>query len=206
MAAAEGISPSRLDPSARGRRAGFWGASASAEAFLDQLVTWRELGQVHAHHAGDAAARYATLPAWARETLAAHAADPRPARYGLATLEAARTGDEVWNAAQRQLLAEGTIHNHLRMLWGKKVLEWTRRPDEALRILLALNDRWALDGRDPSSVSGIAWCFGRYDHPWPPRPVFGAVRAMSSAAARRKLDLGPYLARWGEAAGEGAAP
>ncbi len=100
-------------------------------------------------------------------------------------------------ATTRQLLAEGRIHNRLRMLWGKRVLAWTRTPREALAALLDLNDRYALDGRDPSSVSGIFWCLGRYDRPWPERPVFGTVRAMTSESTARKVALRRYLARWG---------
>jgi deoxyribodipyrimidine photo-lyase len=85
------------------------------------------------------------------------------------------------------------------MLWGKRVLEWTPGPREALDVLFELNNRFALDGRDPNSATGILWCLGRHDRPWAPeRPIFGVVRYMSSAATRRKLDLDHYLARWGD--------
>jgi deoxyribodipyrimidine photo-lyase len=170
---------------------------AGAEAFLDQLVTWRELGHVEAARREDHAS-YGSLPAWARATLEAHAGDPRPAIYPLQELERGRTADPLWNAAQRQLLDEGRIHNALRMLWGKRVLEWTRSPQEALATLVALNDRWALDGRDPNSYSGILWCLGKYDRPWAPeRPIFGSVRVMTSASTGRKLRLARWLARFG---------
>ena len=172
--------------------------SAGAEAFLDQLVTWRELGFVFCRYV-EGYARFETLPDWARATLEKHARDPREHVYELADLEAARTHDELWNAAQRELREEGRIHNYLRMLWGKKILEWTRSPREALEIAIRLNDRYALDGRDPNSYSGILWCFGRFDRPWAPeRPIFGSVRFMSSANTARKLDVGAYLARHGE--------
>ena len=131
-------------------------------------------------------------------------ADPRPELYDLAQLDAAETHDEVWNAAQRQLVRDGRMHNYLRMLWGKKVLEWSPSPEAALARLIELNNRYALDGRDPNSFSGIFWCFGRYDRPWAPeRPIFGVVRYMSSASARRKLHLDRYLARHGPAGGQG---
>jgi deoxyribodipyrimidine photo-lyase len=180
-----------------GRRGSWWGADASTEAFLDQLVTWRELGFHFAARRPDHE-RYESLPAWAQATLAAHERDERRPAYDRARLEAASTHDELWNAAQRQLVREGVLPNYLRMLWGKKVLEWSRSPREALEHLIELNNRYALDGRDPNSYSGIFWCLGRFDRPWgPQRPIFGSVRYMSSDATRRKLDVQPYLERWG---------
>jgi deoxyribodipyrimidine photo-lyase len=103
----------------------------------------------------------------------------------------------VWNAAQRQLVAEGRIHNYLRMLWGKHVLAWSSSPRRALATLIELNNKYAVDGRDPNSYSGIFWTLGRFDRPWGPiRPIFGSVRYMTSAQAVRKLHLRAYLARW----------
>jgi deoxyribodipyrimidine photo-lyase len=196
LARREDWSPARLGSVAHGKREGFWGMSPAATAFLDELVTWRELGfSLCAHEPHPE--RYESLPEWARRTLDAHAGDPRPERYDLATLEAARTGDQVWNAAQRQLVAEGRMHNYLRMLWGKKLLEWTDSPREALQVMFHLNDRHALDGRDPNSITGITWCLGRYDRPWAPvRPIFGSIRYMSSANTLRKLRLRKYLEKW----------
>jgi deoxyribodipyrimidine photo-lyase len=192
----EGWTPDRLGTTARGSREGFWGVSPSAEAFLDQLVTWRELGFVGCAMRPEQG-QYRSLPVWARITLEKHAADPRPRLYARAELVAGATGDRVWNAAQAELREEGVIHNALRMIWGKRVLEWTRGPEEALETLLALNDRWALDGRDPNSLTGILWCLGKYDRPWgPERCIFGTVRYMSSERARRKLALDRYLERW----------
>jgi deoxyribodipyrimidine photo-lyase len=200
---AEGWTPDQL-AGAGGKRAGFWGLGAGAEAFLDQLVTWRELGYVEAARRDDHAA-YDSVPAWARRTLARHAGDPREHVYDLEELEGARTGDPIWNAAQRQLVGEGRIQGYLRMLWGKRVIGWSRSAEEACAKLVALNDRWALDGRDPNSYSGILWCFGKYDRPWgPERPVFGTVRYMTSASAARKLRMKAWLARWG--GGQGTLP
>ncbi len=90
------------------------------------------------------------------------------------------------------------IHNYLRMLWGKRVLEWSPDPATALAWLIHLNDRWALDGRDPNSYSGIGWCLGRFDRAWgPERPVFGTVRYMTSQNTARKLRTREYLAIYG---------
>ncbi len=200
VAAAEGWSAARLGERADGKRTGWWGMSPGAEAFLDQLVTWRELAQGYLAHRPDAAG-YDTLPPWALATLERHARDPRPWRADPEALEAARTPDALWNAAQRELRATGRMHGYLRMLWGKKILEWSPTPREALAEMYRLNDRYALDGRDPSSVAGITWCLGRYDRPWgPERPVLGTVRYMSSASAARKLRLREWLRRWSSAA------
>ena len=194
----EGWSERKLALQATGSRAGWWGASGAAETFLDQLVTWRELGFNMA--ARDAEYdRYESLPEWAKRTLAKHADDERPHVYRLGAFAGARTHDALWNAAQRQLVKEGRMHNYLRMLWGKKILEWSRTPEEALEITIELNNRYALDGRDPNSYSGIFWCLGRYDRPWgPERPIFGTVRYMSSDNTARKVDVRAYLRKYGE--------
>jgi deoxyribodipyrimidine photo-lyase len=181
---------------ATGAREGWWGVSPAAEAFIDQLVTWRELGYNMAARRDDHT-EYASLPEWARRTLDAHAGDPRPHLYSFERLDHAETDDALWNAAQRQLRREGRIHTYLRMLWGKKILEWTASPQDALAAMIALNDRYALDGRDPNSYSGIFWTLGRYDRPWAPtRPIFGAIRYMSSANTARKLRVREYLTRY----------
>jgi deoxyribodipyrimidine photo-lyase len=106
-----------------------------------------------------------------------HAGDRRPYLYGLEQFERAETHDELWNAAQNQLRVEGRIQNYLRMLWGKKILHWSESPQAALAIMIELNNKYAVDGRDPNSCSGIFWVLGRYDRPWgPERPVFGQIR------------------------------
>jgi deoxyribodipyrimidine photo-lyase len=192
-----GWDPSRIAPKPNGSREGWWGAPAPHEAFLDQIITWRELGYGFCFHRADHDT-YGALPDWARATLAKHATDPRPHRYSLAELEAAETYDPIWNAAQRQLVAEGIIHNYLRMLWGKKILEWSATPRAALAAMIELNNKYAVDGRDPNSYSGILWTLGLFDRAWgPERPIFGTVRYMSSDATRKKLDIKRYLARWG---------
>ncbi|WP_373047796.1 deoxyribodipyrimidine photolyase [Vulgatibacter sp.] len=199
LAAREGWSAERLPKSGGGKRAGWWRMSPGAEAFLDELVTWRELGFNRCALRTADYDRYETLPPWALRTLEDHASDERPQLYTHAALEEARTADPIWNAAQRQLLEEGRIHNYLRMLWGKKVLEWSPTPQAALATLVELNNKYALDGRDPNSWSGILWCFGRYDRAWgPERPIFGKVRYMSSASTARKVHLKRYLERFGD--------
>ncbi len=121
--------------------------------------------------------------------------------YSLKDFAAARTHDPLWNAAQRQLSREGRMHNYMRMLWGKKILEWSETPEQALEYLIELNNRYAVDGRNPNSYSGIFWCLGRYDRPWgPERPIFGNIRYMSSDNTARKLHVKNYLKKYGEQA------
>lgn len=189
--------PEQADALKAGSREGWWGLSPEAESFLDELITWRELGYGFCHHRDDYD-RYESLPDWAQATLAHHAGDPRPKVYTLDQLDGARTHDPLWNAAQRQLRVDGRIHNYLRMLWGKKILEWSPSPREALDRLIHLNNRYATDGRDPNSYSGIFWTLGRFDRAWgPERPIYGTVRYMTSENTARKMSVRGYLRRWG---------
>jgi len=171
-------------------------ARGKADEFLDQLVTWRELGFNMSSKRPDYD-RYSSLPLWCRKTLGEHAADPRPTLYTLGEFETAATHDPLWNAAQVQLVREGRIHNYLRMLWGKKILQWSETPERALEIMIELNNKYALDGRDPNSYSGIFWVLGRYDRAWGPvRPVFGKIRYMTSENTARKHPVKDYIARY----------
>ncbi len=196
LAEREGWTPARISDQVSGSRRGWWGMSPEAETFLDELVTWREIGFNYCAERPDYH-RYDTLPEWALKTLETHADDERPWVYGLEEFQSANTHDELWNAAQRELRREGTIHNYLRMLWGKKILEWTPDPRTALDIMVELNNRWAIDGRDPNSWCGIFWVLGRFDRGWPERDVYGKVRSMSSDSTRRKVSLHGYLGRYG---------
>ncbi|UCH35952.1 MAG: deoxyribodipyrimidine photolyase [Armatimonadota bacterium] len=192
----EGWSLDDVAPKATGSRSGWWGMSEPAEAFLDQLVTWRELGFNMCFMQNDYD-RYESLPDWAKRTLAKHAGDARPYVYAQEQLETGRTHDPLWNAAQMQLVREGRLHNYLRMLWGKKILEWSPTPQDALRTMIELNNKYALDGRDPNSYSGILWCLGRYDRAWgPERPIFGTVRYMSSQNTARKVRVKEYIRKY----------
>jgi deoxyribodipyrimidine photo-lyase len=167
--------------------------SEPAESFMDELVTWREVGFNFCHLRADYD-RWESLPDWARATLDEHADDEREQTYTLEEFERARTHDPLWNAAQRQLRHEGCIHNYLRMLWGKKILQWTASPREALAVMVELNNKYAIDGRDPNSYTGIMWVLGRYDRPWgPERPIFGKIRYMTSENTARKVKVKDYI-------------
>jgi deoxyribodipyrimidine photo-lyase len=186
-----------------GKMEGFWNMGTDAEAFMDQLMTWREIGFnmcVRDPHY----MRYESLPEWALTTLADHAGDRRETVYDLEQFEKGSTHDALWNAAQRQLVREGRIHNYLRMLWGKKILHWSESPQEALRIMIELNNKYALDGRNPNSYSGIFWVLGRYDRAWgPERPIFGKVRYMTSESTASKFSVKKYIRTYGADGGNG---
>ncbi|NBW81015.1 deoxyribodipyrimidine photolyase, partial [bacterium] len=172
-------------------------SETSAGKFVDELVTWRELGQNMAHYAYRAGIPLGSLqlvPNWAVETLRKFT-PARGNQVDLQKLEAAQSPDPVWNAAQRELLRTGVIHNYMRMLWGKGIVRWSNGPEEALQRMEYLNNKYSLDGRDPNSYTGIYWCLGKYDRPWPPaREPFGLVRSMSTASAQKKLRMQSWLA------------
>jgi deoxyribodipyrimidine photo-lyase len=193
------LRPEKLALRNNGAREGWWNMSASAEQYLDQLITWREVGYNFTAHREDYD-RYVSLPPWAQKTLEQHSTDPRLHQYTLEEFESGSTHDPLWNAAQGQLFREGHIHNYLRMLWGKKILEWSASPQSALSILIELNNKYGLDGRNPNSYSGIFWCLGRYDRPWgPERPIFGTVRYMSSENTARKFSVKNYIQKYSAA-------
>lgn len=184
-----------IDHSRRGSRSGWWGLSEPVESFLDQILTWRELGFNFAFF-NENHTSIDSIPDWAKKSLNEHINDPRQ-NYTLEQLENAQTDDELWNAAQRQLRRMGIIHNYLRMIWGKRILEWAPNPETAANWMIQLNDKWALDGRDPNSYTGIFWVMGRHDRAWgPERAIFGKVRYMSSANTAKKLNVNDYLSRW----------
>lgn len=179
-----------------GSTGGFFNGDENVDSFLDEVITWREVGFHFAHHEPDYD-KFETLPDWARKTLEEHARDEREHLYRFEELAQSKTHDEIWNAAQTQLREEGIMHNYLRMLWGKKVMQWTPDPQTALQYLIELNNLYAIDGRGPNSYSGIFWCFGRFDRAWQERPIFGKVRYMTSESARRKIKLKDYLEKYG---------
>ncbi|GBF93049.1 CPD photolyase [Raphidocelis subcapitata] len=169
---------------------------ASVDGFLEELVVRRELADNYCHHCPDT---YDSLDAcyeWARETLRTHARDKREHLYTRDQLEKGQTHDELWNAAQWEMVHSGKMHGFMRMYWAKKILEWTESPEQALEYSIFLNDRYQLDGRDPNGYVGCMWSIGGiHDQGWGERPVFGKIRYMNYAGCKRKFDIAKYCAR-----------
>ncbi len=173
-------------------KAGLTGLQAGVASFLEELIVRRDLSCNFCHY-NENYDSYAGITLWARKTLNDHLGDPRPMLYSPGQLENAQTSDPNWNAAQTELLITGKMHNYMRMYWGKKVIEWTPDPETAFHLLLWLNNKYSLDGRDPNSYAGIAWCFGKHDRPWQTRPVFGSIRYMNAQGLKRKFDMQKYI-------------
>ncbi len=168
--------------------------SPGVEAYLEELVVRRELSMNFVFY-NDKYDSFDGLPDWCRKTLKAHERDEREYLYGEKELERFETHDPYWNAAQKEMVLTGKMHGYMRMYWGKKIIEWSRTPEEAFSTALRLNNRYELDGRDPNGFTGVAWCFGKHDRPWKERPVFGSVRYMNDRGLRRKFDMDRYLRR-----------
>jgi deoxyribodipyrimidine photo-lyase len=167
--------------------------NADKEAFLNQIITWRELA-VNLVRFNPNYDNFECGDAWAHRTLAAHAKDERPVSYTEKQLEQAETHDSLWNAAQMQMVTTGWMHNYLRMYWAKKILEWSPSPAQAFQIAVRLNDKYELDGRDPNGYAGIAWSIvGKFDRPWFDRPIFGLIRYMSGGSTGKKFDSKTYI-------------
>ena len=161
--------------------------------YLDQLITWRELSICFVHYNQFYDSIECAEP-WAHKTLSAHAKDRRPVLYTRKQLELAETHDPLWNAAQKQMLYAGWMHNYMRMYWAKKILEWSPSPAAAYNVAVYLNDKYFLDGRDPNGYAGIAWSIvGKFDRPWFSRPIFGSIRYMAASGARKKFDTEKYI-------------
>jgi len=167
----------------------------AAEVFLEELIVRRELSLNFVYYNGEYDS-FEGLPTWARETLDEHRKDKREAIYSPAQLEEARTSDVYWNAAQKEMILTGKMHNYMRMYWGKRIIEWTRKPEAAFRTALYLNNKYEIDGRDPNGFTGVAWCFGKHDRPWPTHPVLGKVRIMRASGLRRKFDADAYARKY----------
>ncbi|MBK8465973.1 MAG: deoxyribodipyrimidine photo-lyase [Chloracidobacterium sp.] len=164
----------------------------SKDAYLEELIVRRELSFNMTRHNPNYDS-LAALPAWVQKTMREHADDERQYVYSLEQLEAGDTHDDLWNAAQREMVVTGEMHNYVRMLWGKNVIAWSPSYEVAFETLVHLNNKYCLDGRDPNSYAGILWCFGKHDRAWFERPVFGLIRYMASHSTGKKFDSKKYI-------------
>ena len=184
------ISPVELALAAKNAEAG---SRDDRNSYIEELVVRRELAMNYAEFEPEFAS-YDALPDWARKTLADHAGDPREHLYDEDALAACATHDPYWNAAMREMVHTGFMHNYMRMYWAKKILEWSPSPEQAFATTLALNNRYFLDGRDPNSYANVAWCYGLHDRAWTERAVFGKIRYMNANGLNRKFDMEAYIA------------
>lgn len=168
------------------------GTEVNLADFLEELIVRRELGMNFCYYNDDYDS-FACLPTWAKATLLNHLQDTRDRQYGLSDLENAATDDPYWNAAQKQMMNTGKMHNYMRMYWGKRVIAWFDSVEEAYEVLVYLNNKFSLDGRDANSYAGVAWCFGKHDRPWAERDIYGMVRYMNANGLKRKFDMKVYL-------------
>jgi deoxyribodipyrimidine photo-lyase len=166
-------------------------------AYLEELLVRRELSMNYIYY-NVSYDSFDGLPLWAKTTLLKHAKDPRQYIYTKDEFEEAKTHDLFWNAAQREMIKTGKMQGYMRMYWGKKIIEWTKSPQEAFQLALYLNNKYELDGRDPNGFSGVAWCFGKHDRAWQERPIFGKVRYMKDTGLTRKFTMNEYLGKFSE--------
>jgi deoxyribodipyrimidine photo-lyase len=177
--------------------------AGDADRYLEELIVRRELSMNFCNFE-PRYDDYECLPVWAKKSLSEHRSDKREYIYSRAQLEAAKTHDPYWNAAQTEMTATGFMHNYMRMYWGKKILEWSKSPQAAYETTLHLNNKYLLDGRDANSFANVAWIYGLHDRPWgPKRKIFGLVRYMNAAGLERKFEIGKYVERVGLMARDG---
>ncbi len=166
------------------------------KAFIEELVVRRELSDNFCLY-GEDYDSVKSFPDWAKKTLDEHRKDEREHLYDLKEFEESKTQDELWNAAQTEMVKTGKMHGYMRMYWAKKILEWSPSPEKAIKTAIPLNDRYEMDGRDPNGYAGIAWSIGGvHDRAWPERPVYGKIRYMNAAGSRRKFDVDAYFRRF----------
>jgi deoxyribodipyrimidine photo-lyase len=186
--------PDLLNIDFRGKREGYFSNQNYINSFLDELITWRDIGFLLFWKNPSRSKGLEELPNWAKENFNRHRNDKREYNYSLEEWKLGQTHDPIWNAGQKELYHTGRMQNYIRMLWGKKIIEWSPSPEEAFATMEELNNLYAYDGRNPNSYTGILWCFGMFDRPWfPERNVLGNVRYMSSDSTKKKFKLGSYL-------------
>jgi deoxyribodipyrimidine photo-lyase len=162
-------------------------------SFYDEIIVRKELSDNFCFYSPDYDSS-SCFHSWAKDTLNQHKKDRRDFLYSLKELERGKTHDDLWNAAQYQMMNTGKMYGYLRMYWAKKILEWTETPEKALEFAIYLNDKYEIDGRDPNGYAGIAWSIGGvHDRAWGERKVFGKIRYMSYDGMKRKFNVKQYI-------------
>jgi len=167
----------------------------SRDAFLEELIVRRELAVNFVYYNKNYDNIFC-LNEWAYKTLKEHENDERKFIYSLEELENTKTHDVYWNAAQKEMISTGKMHGYMRMYWGKKIIEWTQKIEDAYNTAIYLNDKYELDGRDANGYTGIAWCFGKHDRAWKERDIFGKIRYMNDKGLERKFDIKKYASKF----------
>lgn len=163
------------------------------DAFVEQLIIRRELAYNYVYYQEGYDEFYKMTEKWAYETMLKHIDDIRPYIYSIEDYETFNTHDECFNAAMKEMVYTGYMHNYMRMYWAKKIIEWSNTYEEAYKIITYLNNKYFIDGRDANSYTGIAWCFGKHDRAWIERPIFGKLRYMNKAGLYKKFDIEKYI-------------
>ena len=171
--------------------------SPGKDSYLEELIVRRELSMNYVYYNNNYDS-FEGLPDWCKRTLELHEKDARDYIYSIKDFENANTHDPYWNAAQNEMIHTGKMHGYMRMYWGKKVIEWSKSPKDAYEILIHLNDKYELDGRDANGYTGVAWCFGKHDRPWVERKIFGNIRYMNDKGLKRKFDPDAYAKKINE--------
>ncbi len=173
------------------------------EDFLEELIIRRELAFNFIYYNENYDKWEGITYPWAYDTLRVHTADEREYLYSLKELEEGTTHDLYWNTAQREMVGTGYMHGYMRMYWCKKILEWSPTPKDAYERAIYLNNKYFIDGRDPNSYTGVAWCFGKHDRAWKERAIYGKVRCMMASGLERKFHMEEYIDRVEKLLGEG---
>lgn len=163
----------------------------SADKYLDELLIFREHAWHHIYFS-DNPYSPSNLPGWSLGSWRRAEGDVRTL-FPEHKLEYSESPSDLWNDCQRSLTRHGELHNNLRMTWGKAFPHWTESLEKSLELSQKLNDKYALDGRDPSSIVGVQWCHGLFDRPFEPSaPVMGLIRKRDIETHKSRLDFITY--------------
>jgi deoxyribodipyrimidine photo-lyase len=161
--------------------------------FIEELIIRRELSYNFIYYNDGYDDFNSMTYEWAYQTMNAHKMDPKEYIYTKDDYINFNTHDPYFNAAMKEMVLLGKMHNYMRMYWAKKVIEWSPSFLIAYQTLIELNNYYFLDGNTPNGYTGVAWCFGKHDRAWPERLIFGKLRYMNMNGLKRKFDIDKYV-------------